>query len=293
MSGGPIFLGGLSGSGKTPLRAALAAAPGLTITRHTALWDRYHGRFGDLANDRNLDRCLRTLVADDRVAPLEPDADALRVALSEGTPTYARLFVAVHAQHAARIGARRWGEQLAAIERYADPVFAEVPEARMLHLLRDPRDRYEVASRRARRRPGAVGWLTAAWRASAETAERNARAYPGAYLVVRFESLVTAPERTLEAICAFVGEEHTAAMDAALVEGLGRSAEAAPARVPEVAFVDRYAGAVLGVHGYDPAPPRLSSRERLSFALFEVPVNRAAMAAWRLFGPRVAAAGGG
>ncbi|MGZ4149524.1 MAG: sulfotransferase family protein [Actinomycetota bacterium] len=293
MSGGPIFIGGLSGSGKTPLRAALAAAPGLAIMRHTALWDRYHGRFGDLAKDRNLDRCLRALVADDRVAPLEPDADALRAALREGAPTYARLFVAVHAQHAARIGARRWGEQLSAIERYADPVFAEVPDARMLHLLRDPRDRYEVASRGARRRPGAVGWLTAAWRASAETAERNARAYPDAYLVVRFESLASEPERTLEAICAFVGEERTDAMDAALVAGLGRSAEAARARVPEVAFVDRYAGRALGAHGYDSAPPRLSSRERVSFALFEVPVNRAAMAAWRVLGPRVATAEGG
>ena len=55
---GPIFIGGLSQSGKTELRLALGAHPSIELTRHTDMWDRFYGRYGNLGRPRNLDRCL-------------------------------------------------------------------------------------------------------------------------------------------------------------------------------------------------------------------------------------------
>ena len=39
----PIFVAGLDQSGKTALRAALGAHPGITMVRHIELWTRLRG----------------------------------------------------------------------------------------------------------------------------------------------------------------------------------------------------------------------------------------------------------
>src|SRR6266536_1371779 len=55
---GPIYIAGLAHSAKTPLRAALAAHPDISMTRRTYMWGRFYGRFGDLTDERNAERCL-------------------------------------------------------------------------------------------------------------------------------------------------------------------------------------------------------------------------------------------
>jgi hypothetical protein len=205
---GPIFIGGLSSSGKTPLRIVLSAHPDLSLTRKTYLWDRYYGRFGDLRDRRALDRCLRAIAADPSLASLQPDVEAVRRELAGGPPTYACLFGVLHRQAAARLGKRRWGEQLGFVERYADPIFADFPEARMIHMIRDPRDRMASLFREHRPRPGQRGWETAKWRRSAELAARNQLHHADGYRVVAYEALVDDTEATVRTLCAFVGEEY-------------------------------------------------------------------------------------
>lgn len=204
----PIYIGGLSHSGKTPLRIVLSAHPDLSLTRKTYLWDRYYGRFGDLRHPRALDRCLAALRADRAVASLAPDFDALRRELMAGSPTYARLFAAIHAQAAARRGKRRWGEQLGFVERYADPIFADFPEARMIHMLRDPGDRMASMFEARRPRPGRRGWESAKWRRSAQLAARNHLHHPDGYRVVSYDALIEDTEATVRAVCDFVGEAY-------------------------------------------------------------------------------------
>jgi hypothetical protein len=204
----PIFIGGLSHSGKTPLRVVLSAHPDLALTRKTYLWDRYYGRFGELADRRALDRCLHALRTDRMIASLEPDVDAIRRELAVGPVTYARLFGAIHGQAAARQGKRRWGEQLGFVERYADPIFADFPGARMIHMLRDPYDRLAETLGTRRAWPGARGWESAKWRRSAELAARNQLHHPDGYRVVSYDALLVDTEATVRALCAFVGEEY-------------------------------------------------------------------------------------
>ncbi|HEX6230470.1 MAG TPA: sulfotransferase [Actinomycetota bacterium] len=286
---GPIFIGGLSHSGKTPVRTVLGAHPDLSMTRRTYLWDRHYRAFGDLADPRNLERCLSALLADPGVARLRPDPDRLRRELLEEPVTYARLFGLLHRHHAEREGKRRWGEQLGFVERFADPIFAGFPSARMIHMIRDPRS---DTGEGARGRFGAVGWRTARWLTSAELAERNLRRYAGRYRVVRYESLVAAPDETIRDLCAFLGEDYVPSMQrvlATIAFGTERPLDATPDRgrgtgsAPALAFVDRYAGRDLRAFDYAPVTEAwLSTRDRLSFALLERPLNRASMVAWRL-----------
>lgn len=287
MNRGPIFIGGLAHSGKTPVRMVLGAHPEISMTRRTHLWDRFFGRFGDLTEPRNLEHCLRAMLVDRGVARLHPDPSRIRQELLDGPVTYARLFGLLHGHHAEGLGRRRWGDQLGGVERFADAIFAGFPSARMIHMIRDPR----ADAVRGRRRWGAVGWETGRWLASAELAEQNRRRYPGRYRVVRYESLSSAPTDTIRDLCAFLDEELLPSMREVLATiAMRRQADMDGDRVgtssgsaAALAFVDRYAGQGLRALDYPTTTGAwLSTRDRLSFALVNRPLNRMSMTAWRL-----------
>jgi len=280
---GPIFVGGLSHTGKTEVRIILGAHPDLSMTRGTSLWDRHYGRYGDLNVAGNLDRCLRAVADDPAAAVLGPDPDRLRRDVRDGRVTYALLFGLVHEHHADRLGKGRWGEQLRGIERFARPIFDAFPTARMIHMIRDPRSEL----REERRRPGAVGWSTARWMRSAELAEANLRRWEGRYRIIRYETLALSPAETMREVCAFVGVDFLPAMRDALASLRFAPTEPVPVGSQEPArsaraFVDRYAGRDLRRFDYAAATPGGTAAGRGALALVERGVERASMTAWRL-----------
>ena len=287
---GPIFVGGAARSGKTLVRWMLSSHPRIVVTRRTEMWPRFYGRFGDLGRDENLERCLSAMIEREHIARLEPNLDALRRDFRLGERTYARLFALVHERYAERCGKARWGDQTAIIERFAEKILAAYPGAKVIHLVRDPRDRFEALLGRGPRRPGAVGHATAGWLLSASLAERNLARYPDSYRVVRYETLVTAPEVTVRELCAFLGEAFDPAMlrmDAArrYEEERAASADGIPistgyvgryrqgiGRV-DLAFIQAFAGRRMRALGYPPDPIRLSAGERIRYAAVDWPVG--------------------
>jgi Sulfotransferase family len=296
---GPVFIGGLSGSGKTQLRMVLGAHPEISLTRRTRMWERFYGRFGNLGDPANLDRCLSAMLGDPGVQQLAPDVRRVRRELADGPCTYARLFGLLHQHHAERAGKRRWGDQLGFVERFADPIFATFPSARMVHMVRDPRQR-PWAGGRGLARGAKLGWETAMWLRSAERAERNRRLHRDGYLVVRYETFSAHPAETAEAICSFIGERFLPPMADALrgvrfdggTRATGAGIVAAELPAADVAFLDRYAARELARFGYPRAGMALSGHDRLVFRLATRPLNRLSMAAWRAFGAGPATAEG-
>jgi O-antigen/teichoic acid export membrane protein len=204
---GPVYIGGLDRSGKTTLAAFLTSHPNLDIPdAGSNLWTYFYGRFGDLGRPANLERFLDMMQRYRHVAILHPDPHRIRREFSAGPPTYARLFSLVHAHHAERQGKPRWGTQTGLIERYADEVFAAYPGVRIIHMVRDPRDRYEASRELWPRGKGQAGGATARWVYSTRLAQRHVRRHPGGYLIVRFEDLVRWTEETLRVVCDFLGE---------------------------------------------------------------------------------------
>jgi hypothetical protein len=289
--GGPIFIGGLAHSGKTQLRIALGTHPDISMTRRTYLWDRFYGRFGDLRDRANLDRCLSAMVGDRSAKRLHPDPERIRREFLEGPPNYAHLFALFHRHYAERRGKRRWGDQLGFVERFADVIFSTFPSARMIHMVRDPRAWHTVGIENGSSRKGRLGWDTAMWLHSAELGERNSRRYPDKYRVVQYEDLATRCVETIEEICAFLDEDFVPTMEPALTTSSVRALDAARAGQPvpssssdsgaQMWFVETCAGRELAALGYDRMRPSLTVREWLTFRLIDWPLNRAAMAAWR------------
>ena len=74
----------------------------------------------------------------------------------------------------------------------------------MIHLIRDPRDNAaSVLSARMGRYYQPLNHIDT-WRESYELAHHNEHSYPGQYITVRYEDLVTYPEETIRQVCEII-----------------------------------------------------------------------------------------
>ena len=298
---GPIIVTGPDRSGTTLLYALLGSHPAVSMVRRTNLWRWFDGRYGDLAITANLDRCLDAMLDYRRLQVLEPDRERLRAAFLQGEPTYGRLFDLLHRQHAERRGRRRWADKSLHTEYAADRVFAEVPDARIIHMVRDPRDRYASIIRRYDGPGKGVGAAMGRWVASLRAGHRNLARHPDRYLFVRYETLASTPEPTLQRICAFLGEDYDAGMlRMGIVAGddawdgnssfggfapgtistrpIGRYRSTLTPR--QIAFIQTCAGRLMRAHDYVAEPRQLTAQERATFYLADLPVGQARLLGW-------------
>lgn len=300
---GPIFVGGLERTGTSLLYALLASHPNIAMTRRTNWWTFFDGYYGDLADDAHLDRLLATMLRYRRHRKLEPDRERLRREFVAGERTYCRLFELLEGHHAERLGKPRWGDKSLHTERYADRVLECFPQARILHMVRDPRDRYASALKRWKRNRGGVGTATAAWIASVELGERNALRHPAHCRIVRYEDLATDPESELREICEFIDEPFDATMlqmggasdfrDAGGNSSFGKFAAGQISTSSigryrsmlgeaQIAFIQQRAGDLMTAHGYELTRPQLGTAARFRLRLLTTPANLVSMGAWRL-----------
>lgn len=295
---GPIYIVGLDRSGKTTMRAFLASHSRISIPGvGSNMWTYFYGRFGPLDDPANLSRCLDAMARYKHVRYLEPDLSRIRAEFEAGPATYARLFSLFLAHHAEREGKVRWGAQSGLVEQYAEEMFDAYPGLKVIHMVRDPRDRYEASLAKWPEGRGRAGGAAARWRYSMRWAARNQRRHPAAYLVVRFEDLVTSPETTMREVCGFLGEDYEPEMLAMAAapefrRGLGdeHPAEALSAdylgryrgRVPdgELAFLQLHLGRTMRRYGYTTDPVGWSVRRRMLFAAKEWPAHAARALAW-------------
>jgi hypothetical protein len=288
-------------SGTSLMYVLLASHPNLAMTRRTNLWKYFYNQYGDLSRQDNLERCLRTMMRYKRVRVLEPDLERIRREFWLGEPTYARLFALIEEHYAERLGKPRWGDKSLNTEQYVDHIFTAYSSAKMIHMIRDPRDRYASARTRWRSMKGKVSAATAMWLSSIKRAERNQRRYPDRYKIVRYETLVAQPEETLREICEFIGEKYSPAMltmegtrkfrdtggnssygqrkpGSISTNSLGRFRQMMSKR--EIAFMQTYAQRHMVAWNYQLDPIQLSLSEQLLFYLVDCPLNMGRMIAW-------------
>jgi hypothetical protein len=297
----PIFAAGPDRSGTSLMFAFLASHPDISMVRRTNMWRYFHKQYGDLGRPENLERCLSDMVRYNRMRHLSPDRDRIRREFQQGEPTYGRLFALFHEHHAERRGKPRWGDKSLHTEHYTDRIVAEYPNARIIHMVRDPRDRYASVRKRHGRDFARVGAATARWLFSMRAARRNLERYPDNYLIVRFEDLAANPEEILRRVCAFIHAEYTPAMltmegapehrDSGGNSSFGQIEPGVISTRPigrfrkvlsssEIAFIQMWAGADMDALSYPREPVRFSMGERLAFSLVDLPINFARMLGW-------------
>lgn len=208
----PILVTGADRSGTTLLYALLASHPEMMMVRRTNVWRWFDRKYGDLRQRENLDRCLDAMTRYPRMDVLDIRRDAVLAELDLGDVGYGDLFATVFRQAAERAGAQRWGDKSLHTELFADRVFEEWPNAKMIHVVRDPRDRHaSVIGRRGTDR-NSIGSIMGRWIKSVRAGERHQPRHPTGFMTLRFEDLVTDTDETLRAVCSFAGLEYDSQM---------------------------------------------------------------------------------
>jgi len=302
METGPIFIGGLDRCGKTLLRGMLVSHPNISIpTVGSNYWTLFYRRYGDLSVEANFEKCLNDLMHYTHVQVLKPDVKQIRQEFSQGRRTYARLFELLNQQYAEREGKSRWGDQTGMIEGYANEIFAAYPGSKMIHVIRDPRDRYEASLALHPKGRARAGGATARWIYTTNMAKKNAKRYLDRYLLVYYEKMVTEPEATIKEVCDFLGENYVPSM--ITLEGapefirktpgdlkknisgtpvytdfIGRYRNAIPKA--EIAYMQWVVGSEMRRHGYTLDQISFNLREGINYFFSTIPANFTRMVTW-------------
>jgi hypothetical protein len=103
-----------------------------------------------------------------------------------------------------RTGRRVVGEKTPGQEKITAALGERLPELRVLHIVRDPRD-VAVSQRNVPWGHAGASFTAVRWRRSQRRAERTRRRLGERFLLVRYEDFVRRPTAELRRICDFVG----------------------------------------------------------------------------------------
>jgi hypothetical protein len=211
--GRPLLIGGCPRSGTTLLQVTLDMHPEIGIPRETNFirelwWQRT--RFGDLADPGNRRRVAEWVFGDraHRTRRLTHKRLDRRQAIAEvaaAAPTIGSVVercIRLHAHDTPR-----WGDKRPAYSGFVEPLFRMFPDALYVNIVRDPRGATASQLTMGWDEPEvAVATAAVRWEFAIRATDRAARALrPDQFLDVRYEDLVTDPERQLERILAFAG----------------------------------------------------------------------------------------
>ncbi len=214
----PILLTGADRSGTTLLFGLLGSHPDVAMVRRSNLWRWFDRRFGDLGDPANLEALLDALSRYPRLGALQPDWDSIhRRAVAMRPPSYGAVFRLLFEDMAMRRAVGHWGDKSLHHEHHADRIFDAWPDASMIHVVRDPRDRYASVSRRHSRTGKGEGTkrmasINGRWLDSIEAGERNRKVHGSRYRVIRYEDVAREPEASMRTLCTFLSLEYDPSM---------------------------------------------------------------------------------
>ena len=204
----PIFVVGASRSGTTLLRLILNAHPSIAMPDELS----YFTLFKRVPTPWNttLDPRLYGTLIDRFLAQNEPvlsgvDLGQLRIAMMEGPPTIRTPYAKALDAWAAAEGKPCWGEKTPHNVFYVPELYAMFPEARFVHMVRDPRAVVHSMNNFRRCSSNTVAnagnWRTFMERGAA-VLERTVPASQRTTL--HFEALTSTPEPVLLQLCNFL-----------------------------------------------------------------------------------------
>ena len=216
----PIFVVGVARSGTTLLSAMLSAHSRLDCGPESRFFARYR-HLGPRERERLLEPATWPGPALDFIASLRNqghpvvglfglELEDVRAYLAAGTPSLATMLESLTVLHARRAGKARWIEKTPRHLLMTDLLRQLWPEARIVRIVRDPRDVALSLAGLPFAKDSVVGNLVRV--DQDHRASRHRIAADPLAMTLRYEDLVTEPERELRRICEFVGEAYEPGM---------------------------------------------------------------------------------
>jgi hypothetical protein len=299
MSCKSVFIGGLDRTGKTYLRFMLESHPEIIFSKRTSLWTKYYKKYGSIEKEEQLENLFNALAKNKHVMALSPDFKRLRVDFKPGPHSYERLFELIHQQYAEKNGRKFWGDQSEYLESYTSNILQAYPNAKFIHLIRDPRDRFAAILDKPKNRQG-LGIATARWLNSTKLAQKNQTAFPNRYQVLRYETMVSSPEKTAMNICNFLGVEYETSM--LRLDTIPRFKHQTTSEdqyfspitnhyvgqfknqlsQSQIAFIEKFTGKYMNEFHYQITDVRKTNKQSIADYIKTYPINLLQMFGWKL-----------
>jgi hypothetical protein len=261
VSSGYIFIVGLSRSGTTLMRNILNQSDWIAISRENHFLGHLVGaegmrqkfrKFGDLSNDENVHKLVDHLYSGGsersswfrrasshwRWITRRINRQDFTQKLLETDRSERAFFILLMQLFAEKKGKPIMGEKTPAHFRYVETLLNWFPEAKIIHMMRDPRGIFVSEWRRRQKEAQSFPYqqlkrlpflmklvillqTTITWREGARRCRENQGKYSVNYYTQHFENLVSDPERQVKEMCDFIGVPFQSSMLEQTVVSLG------------------------------------------------------------------------
>ena len=193
----PIFIGGLFKSGTTLLRAMLgqhsSIASGLETQWFNMDWDgmkdkAFYDHIERLKNFYGFKKNLTQRIVDE----------------SKDVIQFLNIFLGLYTKS---LGKKRWLEKTPGNILHLDRIYAGWPGAKVIHIIRDPRDVF--ASHRQAKKWDTIEVFSDLWcqyLGSAERFKKELELHDDTFMEFRYEALITRPKEIMKRLLVFLGE---------------------------------------------------------------------------------------
>lgn len=202
-----FFIVGCGRSGTSLLQSMISAHPKAILPNETGFYTmiyKRHRRLHRVRSEADFQRVIDVVLDHLRVRTMQLDPQQVRDLCQHGERSWETVFLALLASYAIKHGRRRIGEKSPRHVRVLGYLTKRFPEARFIHMIRDPR---AVALSASKTEFG--GPFTARHVSTWSYAINAHRQYgdvlgPKRYLVVHYEDLVTDQEHWIRGVCEFL-----------------------------------------------------------------------------------------
>ncbi len=213
--GRPFFIFGCPRSGTSLLSTMLGTHPNLAIPYESHLYDQVYPavwRYANLRHPRTRARLVAEILRSEHFRMWSPTPSLPETLRAITQYDFHGVVDGLLRAWAQSQGKSRWGEKTPQHTLCWRSIMSGFAGMQVIHLVRDGRD-VALSYKRAFFGPKHVYPLAARWQQYLAAAE-EARAFLGdrAFLQVRYEDLLAAPEEELRRICGFLGEEFAPVM---------------------------------------------------------------------------------
>lgn len=285
----PVFIVGSPRSGTTLLYDTLLSAGGFAIyLGESNIFNLLAPRFGDFRRRRNRERMLQAWLESRlfRVSGLKREEIEPRLTTAENAGDFLCI---VMGEIARQQNAQRWADNTPEEILHLDEIKQTIPQALIIHIVRDGRDVALSLSERRFLRPfpwkdhESLEGAALYWEWLVQKGRTCGKEYGRDYMEVRFEDLVRNPQAVLKHLSAFLAQE----LDYERIQGTAIGSVARPntsftaqsqsgfnpvARwrrqfdSARLARIEGLIGPTLAALGYDLATQATAARHRLGLA---------------------------
>lgn len=208
-SDSPIFIFGSPRSGTSLLSQIIGSHSRIGVPFESLLYTTFYPWlrwYGNLAVPSNRRRLAADMLSTDVMRNWTGLPGLEEVLAAVHRPDFHGVFAAIMSTWAQARGKPRWGEKSPWHAFYWREIRAGFPDARIVHIVRDGRDA-TLSWKRARQGPRHVYPLARRWVDYLELMREVRAAWPArAFLELRYEDLLDAPEQVVRGLCDFLGE---------------------------------------------------------------------------------------